>query len=504
MNIKRLLLAIITFISLFSVFFALGQSLGEPQIQARLQLYQTNLILHATELKTDFVSAAENNSGSNLSTISKTLIGTNPYTIAQEQYQEAIDITQKVVQELENQAEIIPDAVASGTPREKLQKELTENKEFLTESQLNLAILEAKQNKIDEARQHLQKLEDNRIAVILSNLWAQQPQVLDNAVEEVNTYLHGWFRYAVLQKIYQLDNNTAEVLSLENTQQDLARKATLRLIGLSIIPVLGGLIGLGLIIFLLAERLIKKEQSILTTNQGLSWETPWNWEIVWQVLIVGFFFISQVLLPLLFGIIGFNPTNFSIRGKAFYVLITYLLMSGGGLLVLYVSLKSFLPLPPDWFRLKGNNWLLWGVGGYLVAIPSVFLVSIINQQLWQGQGGSNPLLFLALKAQDQVALAIFFFTASVAAPVFEEIMFRGFLLPSLTRYLPVWGAIIVSALIFSFAHLSLAEVLPLATLGIILGFVYTRSRNLLSSILIHSLWNSGTLLSLFVLGSSLD
>ena len=122
MNIKRLLLAIITFISLFSVFFALGQSLGEPQIQARLQLYQTNLILHATELKTDFVSAAENNASSNLSTISKTLIGTNPYTLAQEQYQEAIDVTQKLVQELENQEEIIPDAVASGTPSKKLQK----------------------------------------------------------------------------------------------------------------------------------------------------------------------------------------------------------------------------------------------------------------------------------------------------------------------------------------------------------------------------------------------
>ena len=502
MNIKRLLLVIITFLSLYSVFFALGQSLGEPQIQARLQLYQTNLILHATELKTD--SAAENNSSSNLSTIAKTLIGTNPYDLAQKQYQEAVNVTQKFFQELENKDKIVPDAVTSDTPRKKLQEQLTENKELVTELQLKLAILEAKQNKIDEARQHLQKLDNNRIAVILSSLWNQPPQVLDNAVKEVNSYLHGWFRYAVLQKIYELNNNTAEILVLENSQQNLARKAILKLIGLSIIPVLGGLIGLGLIIFLLAEKLIKKEQSILTANGGLTWETPWDWEIIWQVLIVGFFFISQVLLPLLFGIIGFNPTDFSIRGKAFYVLTTYLLMSGSGLLVLYVSLKSFFPLPPDWFRFKGNNWLVWGIGGYLVAIPSVFLVSIINQQLWQGQGGSNPLLFLALKAQDRVALAIFFFTASIAAPVFEEIMFRGFLLPSLTRYLPVWGAIIVSALIFSFAHLSLAEVSSLATLGIILGFVYTRSRNLLSSILIHSLWNSGTLLSLFVLGSSLE
>ncbi len=80
-------------------------------------------------------------------------------------------------------------------------------------------------------------------------------------------------------------------------------------------------------------------------------------------------------------------------------------------------------------------------------------------------------------------------------------LFRGFLLPSLTRYLPVWGAILVSSLLFAVAHLSLSEILPLTTLGIVLGVVYTRSRNLLASMLIHSLWNGGTLLSLFLLGS---
>ncbi|MGB3207873.1 MAG: CPBP family intramembrane glutamic endopeptidase, partial [Crinalium sp.] len=94
-----------------------------------------------------------------------------------------------------------------------------------------------------------------------------------------------------------------------------------------------------------------------------------------------------------------------------------------------------------------------------------------------------------------------FTTAAIAAPLFEEFLFRGFLLPSLTRYFPAWGAIILSSFLFAIAHLSLSEVLPLMTLGIILGVVYTRSRNLLSSILLHSLWNSGTLLSLFILGS---
>ena len=103
--------------------------------------------------------------------------------------------------------------------------------------------------------------------------------------------------------------------------------------------------------------------------------------------------------------------------------------------------------------------------------------------------------------QQSPAILIFGLTACVAAPLFEEMIFRGFLLPSLTRYLPVWGAIVSSSLLFAIAHLSLSEVLPLATLGIVLGVVYTRSRNLLAPMLLHSLWNSGTLLSLFILGS---
>jgi membrane protease YdiL (CAAX protease family) len=220
------------------------------------------------------------------------------------------------------------------------------------------------------------------------------------------------------------------------------------------------------------------------------------------VFILGFFFIGQLLLPTLFHLLGVNPSNYDVRMKAFYVLASYLLMASGGLLVLYFSLKPFFPLPQDWFSFKWRlSWIPWGLGGYFVALPLVILVSFLNQKLWQGQGGSNPILSLALEGQDNVALFLFCVTACVAAPMFEEIFFRGFLLPSLTRYLPVWGAIIASGFLFALAHLSFSEVLPLATLGIVLGIVYTRSRNLLASMLLHGLWNAGTLLSLFVLGS---
>jgi membrane protease YdiL (CAAX protease family) len=500
MNLKRVLLAIISFLCLYTIIFALAQSLSEPQVQARLELYQTDLILHASELKHDSLSS--DTSSKNLKNFSKTLIGGNPYSVAKTQYQDVINLTQDSLNKLQK-AELNNQLLVSDTPKKKLTEELVKNKKLLQELKIKLGLLHIKQDEIGKAIAIWNKLEDNKIAIILTNLWSKDPQISNQSLEIIQSKLDGWFRYTALAKLYKIDNNKEALLNLENQEQILAQKAVNRLIILSIIPGLGGLIGFGLIIFLGIQLIVKKEDSILALNNNLTWESPWNWEIIWQVLILGFFFISQIFLPLLFGFLGFNPVNFSIRGKAFYVLATYILMSMSGLLVLYVSIKSFLPLPKDWFNWKDRKWFLWGIGGYVVAIPCVFLVSFFNQQLWDGQGGSNPLLFLALQAQDKVALAIFFFTASIAAPIFEEIMFRGFLLPSLTRYLPIWGAILVSALIFALAHLSLAEVLPLATLGIILGFVYSKSRNILSSILIHSLWNGGTLFSLFVLGSNL-
>ena len=339
-------------------------------------------------------------------------------------------------------------------------------------------------------------------ALVLNNLWENPPKVTNDAQSAIKNNLNGWFRDRALAKLYQVQDDTSSLSLLENQQQEAANNAIIKLSMISGIPIIGGFTGVILVIFLVTQLFIKQENSILAINSNKAWETPWNWEITWQVLIVGFFFVGQFVLPLLLGITGLNPGDSSLRIKALYVLFTYILMATGGIIVLYLSVKSFLPLPETWFKFKlTSNWFIWGFGGYLVAIPAVLFISLINQQIWQGQGGSNPLLYLALQAQDKVALTIFFITASIAAPVFEEIMFRGFLLPSLTRYLSVSTSIMLSGLLFAIAHLSLSEVLPLATLGIILGIVYTRSRNLLAPMLLHSLWNSGTLISLFVLGS---
>ena len=528
MIIKRLILALLTVLAIARIISSLGDSLSQPQIQSRLELYQTNLVLHITEFSFEGEQA-------NFQNAIDSLVGKEPLEAAEKQYQKARQ--QIIVSRANFQAQLdkLPsqintdqnsdhsnlEIIANSQTKEiialqqqELTKEVTEINNFINELDLKIGILNAAQDDIDEAiaiwDTTIERIDDSedqfvQTATVLKNLWSETPQATPQAESIINSNLDGWLRNRVLKQLYVGENRQTDLANLTQQQQELAEKAIVKLALISSIPFFGGITGFILLIVLLVQWVLKKETSILATNSNIAWTTPWDWEIIWQVLIVGFFFIGQFLLPFFLGIAGFNPVNYSLRFKALYVLFTYILMSIGGIAVLYLSIKSFLPLPANWFRFKFvSKWFMWGFGGYLIALPLVLIVSLINQQIWQGQGGSNPLLFLALQAQDKVALAVFFITASVAAPIFEEIMFRGFLLPSLTRYIPVWSAIVVSGFIFAIAHLSLSEVLPLATLGMILGFVYTRSRNLLAPMLLHSLWNSGTLLSLFILGSDLS
>jgi membrane protease YdiL (CAAX protease family) len=505
MNVKRIVLFILTFVSLLPVFLSLIGSLNEEQVQANLQLYLTNLTLHASEANLDAIAQKSGNSF-------KYLVGDASLVNAEKEYQEAEKLAQNALEKLQQKKSL---SVVEGNlaNSDKIEKEISLTKQFIQKLDLDLGILEAQTEKNDKAltiwnnivpqSTQAENLDfTSELTEVLKELWSQPTEILADAETQIKTHLKGWFRYKALEKLYLVQNRQEDLSLLRNQEQELALQVLIKLALINSLPLLGGTIGFGLLIFLFIQLLTKRKESFLVSINSLSWQTPWDGELIWQVLIVGFFFMGQIVLPAIFLVSGFDATQLSLRGKSVYILVSYILLATAGLSVLYFSIKSFFPLPQDWFRFRWlSNWILWGLGGYLVAIPLVFVVSLINQLFWQGQGGSNPLLFLALQAQDKVVLAIFFFTAAVAAPIFEEILFRGFLLPSLTRYVPVWGAILISSLVFAFAHLNLSEVFPLATLGIILGVVYTRSRNLLASILLHSLWNSGTLLSLFVLGS---
>tara|TARA_B100000242_G_scaffold85849_1_gene57332 strand:- start:257 stop:805 length:549 start_codon:yes stop_codon:yes gene_type:complete len=142
-----------------------------------------------------------------------------------------------------------------------------------------------------------------------------------------------------------------------------------------------------------------------------------------------------------------------------------------------------------------------GIKGWLTIVPFVLLISLIMNNLIDSQNGSNPLLEIVLNSKNNFSFLLLFLTTTLLAPIFEEIIFRGILLPTLSRDFGVILSIIVSAFIFALAHLSLGEMPPLFILGIGLGITRIASGSLFSSIVMHSLWNGLTFLNLFLLRS---
>lgn len=88
---------------------------------------------------------------------------------------------------------------------------------------------------------------------------------------------------------------------------------------------------------------------------------------------------------------------------------------------------------------------------------------------------------------------LLFVTIAVVAPLLEEILFRGLLQNALSKRLPVWAAIALSALIFGAMHMDLYAMPPLVLMGAIFGVIYHLTGSLRITIVLHMINNAAAL-----------
>jgi membrane protease YdiL (CAAX protease family) len=78
----------------------------------------------------------------------------------------------------------------------------------------------------------------------------------------------------------------------------------------------------------------------------------------------------------------------------------------------------------------------------------------------------------------------------VLAPVCEEMLFRGVILRGFLARYPRWHAIVASSLVFGAAHLNLYQLFVGLVLGVLLGWLYERTRSLVPCIGLHAFYNA--------------
>jgi len=210
-----------------------------------------------------------------------------------------------------------------------------------------------------------------------------------------------------------------------------------------------------------------------------------------------FWVVGLWIIPIVAQEVGVSKQSLTYRGQALYSLVTDIAEGTVGLAILHRCLSRFRPLPGEWFPVTWRGkWYVEACLGCLT-FPLVNHLSQINLDLLPFPAPfSATQVEQSIMSKDPIATLLYAVVVSVCAPIWEEVIFRGFLLPSLTRYLPVWGSIFVSSIAFALAHFSIQRMLPLTFLGLVMGIVFVRSQNLLASILLHSLWNGFVFLDL--------
>lgn len=130
-------------------------------------------------------------------------------------------------------------------------------------------------------------------------------------------------------------------------------------------------------------------------------------------------------------------------------------------------------------------WLLFGglqVSGYMEWIESLGVKTV------------QDTVKLLQDSTDPLTIGLMAFAAMIAAPMCEEIVFRGYLYSAGKRFAGPWVAGLCSALVFAAAHGSVSALLPLFIFGCVLAFLYEKTGSLWAPMSVHFCFNSATVL----------
>ena len=142
------------------------------------------------------------------------------------------------------------------------------------------------------------------------------------------------------------------------------------------------------------------------------------------------------------------------------------------------------------------------LGGAVVAAFALRLVAALYagtmiSMRWLLPGwNSSPVKYFPRDLLGSVVLVL---VVVVAAPIVEETIFRGVLLPSLAGRFGERWAVGLTAVVFSVMHLNPFSFAPILLVGWVLAMLFLRSRSLWVSIACHSTFNAIGILALLLL-----
>lgn len=225
--------------------------------------------------------------------------------------------------------------------------------------------------------------------------------------------------------------------------------------------------------------------------------TPDFTDIVATMLCAfGLFFVGMAAIT----IVGGKPSETGTGMQVSVIRVTALeTLSILGAVYLMILRRRGIGMRDLGFDPVDRVWLTRAVLIGLALIPIIGWVVGGIQSFFEREPFTRQSAMLAPEGFSWLGAGAILLYTGILVPFAEELFFRGLLYRWLKSRWNMATATLVSSLMFGLAHVHLEAVAASFIVGMVLAFVYERSRSLWTPVILHMVFNSASLFMMFAL-----
>jgi membrane protease YdiL (CAAX protease family) len=168
-------------------------------------------------------------------------------------------------------------------------------------------------------------------------------------------------------------------------------------------------------------------------------------------------------------------------------------------LYIFNIVRTGYGLPVASLGLTTRNWkcdVKTGLKYYLIVLPAIIASGFIVDSVLRAFGiepKQQDILNNLLNEDSLGVLAFMVFFGMLAAPIVEELLFRGFLQSAVRTTCDKLQTILISGFIFALIHWNAHVFLQIFVLGLMLAYLFEKTGSLVAPITVHICHNTFTL-----------
>ncbi|EET85545.1 Abortive infection protein, partial [Clostridium carboxidivorans P7] len=216
-------------------------------------------------------------------------------------------------------------------------------------------------------------------------------------------------------------------------------------------------------------------------------------DIINAIGVMIFYVIATIFMSVLFmkDKAGFSLKIFIFNGVKILLIFTVLINLFYYWYSIIIDEKNICKKTPKKITIKNVFYITIALLGFRIisSYLTIFILAPFSKVLMPK---------FMLKAVSETIEISFFIYVCIIGPAMEEFVFRGVILTGLLKKYSVKKSIIISALLFGIMHLNGIQFINGFLLGVLLGYIYVRTKSIYLCMYSHILFNTMGVIFMYI------